>query len=499
MGFIKMIKPSLATFYTAIIVFLFTLICFFHIWQISSVPKGLYIDEGTSIGYNALLIATTGHDEHHRYWPLYFKAFGEYKNPIYIYTLALIYKFFGISAFGLRFTSFFFFFLFLVGIYILVINVFRKNRTISVYVLIAAGFLPWFFPISRIAFEVISQLTIVTYIFVFIFKTYHKEKYTFFYASLAGFFLGLSIYSYTTARLLSFLIFISIMGIYFRRETIKKSAMLTTTFLLCVLPYFIFIVRNPNALTARFNKVTYIYDPLISPLQKINIFMQNYVSYFGLDFLILKGDEILRHATGYGGELFITVYLLFICGLLWLIIRKQLFNYKFLLFLFTNLLIAPIAASLTIGTHQSLRSILLGLYILIFSCYGLALILLIKEKELKKTLVAAVFIVMLFEALLYINDYFTRYKNDSISWFESYDFKNTLITAIQKKPKEIIVSNLENYSLTEFNKKLISNPNQIPILVDNIVPRNNTCIIYHVWDEADLPPISWTLCLVRLP
>jgi hypothetical protein len=452
-------------------------------WQLSSIPKGLYVDEA-SIGYNAILIATTGHDEHNCFWPLYFKAFGEYKNPIYIYTLALIYKFFGISAFGLRFTSFLFFFLFLVGIYILVTNVFRNNRTISVYILIAAGFLPWFFPISRIAFEVISQLTIVTYTFIFIFKTYHKEKYTSFYASLSGFFLGLSIYSYTTARLLSFLIFIAITAIYFRRETIKKSAMLTTTFLLCFLPYFIFLLRNPNALTARFKKVTYIYDPLFSPFQKINIFIQNYISYFGLDFLLFKGDKILRHATGYGGELFITVYLLFIGGLIWLIIQKKLFNNKFSLFLFTNMLIAPIAASLTIGTHQSLRSILLGLYILIFSCYGLSLILLIKEKELKKMLVAAVFIVVLFETLLYINDYFTRYKNDSISWFESYDFENTLITAIQKKPEEIIVSNLENYALAEFHKKLISNPNQIPIRVDNIVPKNTTCIIYHVRDEA---------------
>lgn len=52
-------------------------------------PPGFYIDE-SSISYNALLIARTGHDEYGKPWPLYFRAFGDYKNPTYIYLLSLI-------------------------------------------------------------------------------------------------------------------------------------------------------------------------------------------------------------------------------------------------------------------------------------------------------------------------------------------------------------------------------------------------------------------------
>src|SRR4030095_10266595 len=51
-----------------------------HTYGIASLPRGFYVDE-SSIAYNAHLIASTGRDEHGAAWPLYFKAFGEYKNP----------------------------------------------------------------------------------------------------------------------------------------------------------------------------------------------------------------------------------------------------------------------------------------------------------------------------------------------------------------------------------------------------------------------------------
>jgi len=67
-----------------------------HIARIADLPMGFYPDE-SSIGWNAWSIATTGHDEHGTAWPLYFRAFGEYKNPVYIYFLALVYELFGFS------------------------------------------------------------------------------------------------------------------------------------------------------------------------------------------------------------------------------------------------------------------------------------------------------------------------------------------------------------------------------------------------------------------
>src|ERR687894_1414245 len=59
-------------------------------------PPGFFADE-SSIAYNAHLIARNGADEHGVNWPLYFRAFGEYKSPVYIYLLAALYKITGPS------------------------------------------------------------------------------------------------------------------------------------------------------------------------------------------------------------------------------------------------------------------------------------------------------------------------------------------------------------------------------------------------------------------
>src|ERR1041384_7691624 len=67
-------------------------------------PRGFFIDE-SSIAYNASTIAQTGRDEFGIAWPLYFRAFGEYKNPIYVYLLAGIYLISGPSILGARLLS----------------------------------------------------------------------------------------------------------------------------------------------------------------------------------------------------------------------------------------------------------------------------------------------------------------------------------------------------------------------------------------------------------
>src|SRR5882672_12591385 len=54
-------------------------------------PPGFFIDEA-SIAYNAHTISQQGVDEHGQTFPLYFRAFGEYKSPVYIYALAAVFR-----------------------------------------------------------------------------------------------------------------------------------------------------------------------------------------------------------------------------------------------------------------------------------------------------------------------------------------------------------------------------------------------------------------------
>ena len=65
------------------------------------IPSGSYVDE-SSIGYNAYSILITGADEHGAKLPLFFKAFGEYKNPLFIYTVVPLIRLFGLSLWTVR-------------------------------------------------------------------------------------------------------------------------------------------------------------------------------------------------------------------------------------------------------------------------------------------------------------------------------------------------------------------------------------------------------------
>src|SRR5882724_4423399 len=59
-------------------------------------PVGFFVDEA-SIAYNAHTIAQSGTDEYGYTFPLYFRAFGEYKSPVYIYLLSAVFWFTGPS------------------------------------------------------------------------------------------------------------------------------------------------------------------------------------------------------------------------------------------------------------------------------------------------------------------------------------------------------------------------------------------------------------------
>lgn len=445
-----------------------------HIWKLDSIPRGLYVDE-SSIGLNAALVAKNGYDEHNIYFPLYFEAFGEFKNPIYIYSSALIFKLINVSIFHLRLTSFILFSLFLVGLLLLVKRLF-KNETVIFYSLFVGGTLPWFFNLSRIAFEVITQLTLIMFCLYFVYRIYcDSRKQMVLYPLLTGLLIGVSVYSFTTARLLSFVFLLSVLVIYHKQ--FYKNLIVVLGFLISIIPYLNFYLTDPSKLTSRFKIVSYIYDTRLTLIEKLTLFFENYLHYLSPDYLIFRGDSSSRHHIGYGGELYFTVLILSVVGISWLFIKKKHNNFTSLLLI--NLLLAPVAAALTTG-DSSLRSILVGLYLLIFSIYGLHVLINIHNKNVK--LISLIFLTSLLvvEAGGYLINYFLIYPQKSVWAFESFDLPKSMQMAVNQNPTDIIVSSLANnpYAHVDFYKKSIHVQTEIPINVDYPVAQPGRCIIY---------------------
>src|SRR3954469_15052666 len=72
-----------------------------YYWRVPDDPPGFSIDE-SSISYNAYRISRSGCDEYGNAWPLFFRAFGEYKNPTLIYILAALFRVTGPGIFVAR-------------------------------------------------------------------------------------------------------------------------------------------------------------------------------------------------------------------------------------------------------------------------------------------------------------------------------------------------------------------------------------------------------------
>ncbi|WP_445633676.1 hypothetical protein NSTC745_05376 [Nostoc sp. DSM 114161] len=463
-----------------------------HLYQLDEIPTGFFLDE-SAIGYNAALIGQTGMDEYGTYFPTYFRSFNDYKAPIYIYAVALIFKLFGISEFNLRFTSFTFYILSLIFTLILIYKIFQGSKILLFYALVSFGFLPHFFTVSRIGFEVISQLAAISATALFVWMIFHERKegkFNYFKVLLCGLALGTSVYTYPTARILSFLMLISLWVVYYERNNIKKLIGITLTFLICLIPYILFLVNNPSGLTARFSKISYIYKS-IPIFDKVLIFIQNYIKYWSPDFLIRSGDTNLRHATGYGGVIFSITWFLFLLGLINILISKKLIFNKFNIFILINLLLSPVAAALTSGVSpHALRSLSIAYYILTISCYAIEFILSIPNYYRKQGLITCVLIFLLFEIIGYQFNYFIFYPPYSAKAMDSLNFKESLQAAVDRNPKEVIFMNQLsslNYIHLKFYSYLIDNPRQIPIKeVEHPVPSLGSCLLYYREHEAEI-------------
>src|SRR5438045_55882 len=72
-----------------------------RLYKIGEIPVSVYWDEA-SIGYNAFSILHDGRDEWGKFLPIHFRAFGEFKLPVYIYSVVPAVAIFGLNELAVR-------------------------------------------------------------------------------------------------------------------------------------------------------------------------------------------------------------------------------------------------------------------------------------------------------------------------------------------------------------------------------------------------------------
>lgn len=342
---------------------------------LTSVPPSLNWDE-VSHGYNAYSILKTGKDEWGVAFPTIFRAYGDYKLPVYIYVTAVSEFFLGLNEIAVRIPSV------LAGVgtvvftYLIVLELTRK-KAISLISAFLVAVEPWDLLISRFASEAnLSLFLIVSGVYFFLVGV-RKKNWSFLVSMLL---FSLSVWTYNSARIFTpaflitlFVIFKNeIKGIFKNRRLGLMSLGIIALFFI---PMFIQLVmpsgnaryqwvqilnsgsinkinelRNTFALPEiierlLFNKATYF----------ISIAWSNYFSHFNPSFLFLVGGGNYQFSVPGFGLLYLVNLPFLILGLIFLVgkFRKDKLSQVTCLWL----ILGPLASSLTTDSPHVLRDI----------------------------------------------------------------------------------------------------------------------------------------------
>jgi hypothetical protein len=368
--------------------------------RLTTNPPGFFIDE-SSVAYNAHSIAISGKDEHGESWPLFFRAFGEYKNPVYIYLLAAWFYLTGPGIFAARCLSAAAGIATAAVLGLLGASV-SQRRTVGLLVMIIGLLTPWLFELSRVVLEV-ALYPLVTALFLFVvWRSSTKRVWRWpEIVSLAAT-LALLTYTYSIGRLLAPLL---ALGLWFfaSRQRLRGLALTTAAYAATWIPMAIVRQRHPEAMTGRFNSVTYL-GPHSTTWQIVREFVTHYLANVNPWRLFVieqsKVSEIV-HLPGAPSMLTVTAILI-VAGLILVFARKQLLAWwAFVLF---GLAASAVPASLTKEYFHMLRLSPLPVFLIVLTIPALTWLIERKSRARKITL-AAVALVVLAQAFWFQKQY----------------------------------------------------------------------------------------------
>jgi len=329
-------------------------------------PPGFFLDE-SSISYNAFTISQTGRDEDGVLWPVYFRAFGEYKNPTYIYLLAGIFKLTGPSILVARMFSATLGLLasVLVGVLAFLIS---RRTTVGILMGTVAFFTPWLFEISRLVFEVALFPLILMLFLIQAYRLSKKEDWLWGEEFLLALTLGVLTYTYSIGRLFGPLMAI---GLLFFRPRARGAQILRIWFcyFLSLIPLLAFHFSHPHALFQRFDTISYLSGES-SIAAKTGQFLTHVAGNINPWPLLMTGDPNPRHHIQGVGSFFVVVFLLSLYGIYWCLRTQR--NDPWWRFVLYGLVVSLIPASLTQDVFHTLRLIPYPLFLLILAIPSLS-------------------------------------------------------------------------------------------------------------------------------
>ncbi|HWS87514.1 MAG TPA: hypothetical protein VN282_11150 [Pyrinomonadaceae bacterium] len=329
-------------------------------------PPGFYIDE-SSIAYNALTVARTGRDEHGEAWPLYFRAFGDYKNPTYVYLLAAVFRVTGPGVAVARLLSAA---LGAAAALLLGLLAWRLTRSKEACAVVACSALltPWLYECSRLVFEVAAYPLACALFLLALRRASERERWGVRdVCALAGA-LALLTYTYSTGRLLAPLLAAGLV-FFVTRRNLARVLMTWAAYLLTLVPLVIYSLRHPGALAGRFRLITYV-TPQSSLADDVRGFALHYLADVNPWRWLVTGEQNIRDHLPDSPALLAASVLLAAVGLFFVLRERR--REPWWRFQLYALAASVVPAALTVNDFPQLRLIAFPVFLHVLAAEAVA-------------------------------------------------------------------------------------------------------------------------------
>lgn len=338
-----------------IIILIFVVALTLRLWNISSLPSSLSIDEVT-FGYAGYSVLNTAHDEFGRFLPLAFEGIGDFKPPVDVYLNVITEKIFGLNEFAVRIHGV------VLGALTCIIVVFLlKEIGLNIKESLFGGFWlaisGWHIFFSRAGYEAITALFFLTIAVFFFLRAIRVNKKLFIYLSLILF--SLSVWSYHAERIFVPILFV-FLCVYFRHQLLKllnrkgDLILIAVIFIVFAVP-FIYLLLFSKDISARALNLWIGNSSHNGNI--VEAFVGQYLNYFDLRFLFWKGLALTPKNFQDMGIFNIFDLPLVILGIYGLIKSKSKYTKTLLVFW---LLTFPIPGAFARGDPSPIRALIVA-------------------------------------------------------------------------------------------------------------------------------------------
>lgn len=514
-----------------------SLALFVRVYQIDSIPGGLYPDEAVN-GIDALRAIETG--EYKLFYP---NNYG--REGLFINLQALAIKYFGNTVPVLKFWSAIFGTLAVLGLYLLGKELFqRRSAGLIAAFLLATSY--WAINFSRIGFRAIMVTFLLTFAFYFFFKGLRTERIRTFFIS--GLIFGVGLHTYVAYRLaplilIALLPFLILSYEHFFKRFWKHGLTFILGAFLSAAPLIFHFVNHPEELNSRTGAVS-----IFSPEINKGDFWGTFTKTLGLSLIKYNfwGDQNWRHnyppypvLDPFTGIFFLAAFGYIIFQIVRLIGRRFregtrdpiLVRYTFLLIAFFVMLIPEFLTEE--GLPHALRSIGTQMSVFLIATTGILWIVhKAKNSHLgaRLALLSLLFIALFGGATINLSKYFYFFGN-SPTQMGAFDknFRNIAeyILALPAEKKKYIVTNAggrmidnglpvsaqpivflthnktENVVFLEDNTKIELGHNNVIILMrhdDTLIKKIESKIAHTIMETIDIyPGTQSAFTVIHLP